>query len=83
MFFVDEFDGDDGLRLVLGYCLANAVGNKPVSDSLYEINGNYARCICARSYRLGYESKGQVARKWSCLRLSSALVENVVCKTCV
>jgi hypothetical protein len=28
MLFVDEFDGDDGFRLVLGYCLADPVGNR-------------------------------------------------------
>jgi hypothetical protein len=81
MLFVDEFDGDDGFRLVLGYCLANTVGNQ-LSATCYRIRtrSEYARCICARSDRLGYESKGQVARKWSCLRLSKALEENVWCK---
>lgn len=28
MFFIDELDGDDGFRLVLGYCLANTVINQ-------------------------------------------------------
>ena len=25
--FVDELDGDDGLRLVLGHCLADSIAN--------------------------------------------------------
>ena len=28
MLFVDELDGDDGFRLVLGYCLPNTVINQ-------------------------------------------------------